>query len=306
METLVVLLRLGQYLGAVLLFGVPLFFALRMPGSRAAISRWPRGVLLAAAVLTAATALGGLVVQTAVIAGSLDEALKPATLSYMVFGSSLGMAFVLRAAAALLAAVLLLALRPGRGNWTLLALVGAAVSASLAWTGHGAATEGARGVVHLLSDIVHALAAGLWLGGLAALGLLLARRRGDPPDDRLAHAALAGFASLGTLAVGLLVATGLLNSWFLIGLDNAARVLESAYGGLLVLKLALFGGMLALAASNRYRLTPNLESALDDGEGLADAVRALRRSLGLESALAVALLLAVAVMGTLAPPAAMG
>ena len=54
METTVVLLRLGQYIGAVLLFGVPLFFAFRMPMSDAAAERWPRTTLLVAAVAMAA------------------------------------------------------------------------------------------------------------------------------------------------------------------------------------------------------------------------------------------------------------
>jgi putative copper resistance protein D len=305
METTVVLLRLGQYIGAVLLFGVPLFFAFRMPMSDAAADRWPRTTLLVAAVATALAALAHLVVQTAIMAGSLSEALKPASLSYVAFGTALGVGFLVRAGAALLAAILLVSLKPGRGGWIALTIVGAEVSASLAWTGHGAATEGAGRWPHLIADVVHALAAGLWLGSLFALFLMLRARHGHAAGAPVTHAALEGFAGLGTLAVVLLTITGLVNSGYLIGLSRLGSLVTTSYGVLLVLKLALFAGMLALAASNRFVLTPQLGSALEDEQTRPLALRRLRRSLALETVLAALLLLVVAIMGTQAPPAAM-
>ncbi len=49
--------------------------------------------------------------------------------------------------------------------------------ASLAWAGHGAATPGPPGDLHLTADFFHLLAAGLWLGTLPPLILLLAEAR---------------------------------------------------------------------------------------------------------------------------------
>jgi putative copper resistance protein D len=204
-----------------------------------------------------------------------------------------------------LAGVLLLVLRPNRASWIGLAILGLVVCASLAWTGHGGATEGAPGVIHLGADVIHAAAAAMWLGALAALGLFLTIPHGDPERDRLTHDALHGFAGMGTLAVGLLVATGLVNTWFLVGPDRLGALLTTPYGLLLTAKLAVFVGMLALAASNRFVLTPCLHRALEDESQKSSAIRALRRSLVLETLLAIILLGLVAVMGTLAPPAAM-
>lgn len=305
LEFAVVLLRLAQYLGAMLLLGVPLFFAFRMPVSGAAVERWPRKTLLIAAFATAIASLAALVLQTAVMAGSMTEALKPASLAYMAFDMEIGRAFLARAVVAALAGVLLLVLRPNRASWIDLTVLGLAVCASLAWTGHGAATEGALGVVHLGADIIHALAAAMWLGALAALGLFLTIPHGDAERDRLTHDALHGFAGMGTLAVGLLVATGLVNTWFLVGPDRLGALLTTPYGLLLTAKLAVFLGMLALAASNRFVLTPCLRRALEDESQKPSAISALQRSLVLETLLAVILLGLVAVMGTLAPPAAM-
>lgn len=45
--------------------------------------------------------------------------------------------------------------------------------ASLVWTGHAGATEGTVGALHRVSDIVHMIAAALWLGGIAAFAVML-------------------------------------------------------------------------------------------------------------------------------------
>ena len=66
-------------------------------------------------------------------------------------------------------------------GWTAL-LLAAAMLASLAWAGHGASTPGPAGDLHLAADLCHLLAAGLWLGTLLPLVLLLAEgRRTRPP-----------------------------------------------------------------------------------------------------------------------------
>src|SRR3546814_1677160 len=82
---------------------------------------------------------------------------------------------------------------------------------SLAEAGEDAGTEGGAGMVHLGADILHLLAAGAWVGALAAL--LLMASRASPTDDavyvRALHRALDGFAGVGTAIVGLIVVTGL-------------------------------------------------------------------------------------------------
>ncbi len=114
---------------------------------------------------------------------------------------------------------------------------------------------------------------------------------------------LHGFSGIGSALVAVLVATGLVNSWFLVGLDHVRDLLSSTYGILLVLKIAAFTVMLALAASNRVRLTPDLRRALDGGSTEV-AIAALRRSVAIEAAAGGLVLALVAVLGTLAPPSA--
>ena len=64
----------------------------------------------------------------------------------------------------------------GRGPWLGVVTIAAGLALSaLAWTGHGAAGEGAIGWAHLLADILHLIAAGAWVGALIGLMLLVVR-----------------------------------------------------------------------------------------------------------------------------------
>ena len=302
-EVAVIALRWLQYSGAVVLLGVPLFLLYSFRGGDGPNLVWARPTLMVAATVVALGSLAALVAQTAVMAGSLSEALKPASLSFMVTGMALGMAMVARAVVAGLALVAIAALKPGRVVWIVLATVGVIVSASFAWTGHGAATEGPGGLLHLTAAIIHAVSASLWLGALAALTMLLLRR--TTPDDPAIHRALRGFAGLGTLAVALLALSGLGNSWFMIGPARIAGLATSLYGQLLIAKLVLFALMLVLAAENRFRLTPGLGLVLAGGEDPRPALQRLRRSVVAETLVGAVLIAVVAIMGTLAPPSAM-
>ena len=175
--------------------------------------------------------------------------------------------------------------------------------ASHGWE-HGAATEGVAGIVHLLSDIIHSLAAAVWIGALVAfVFLLLPDRRASYMDESL-YESLRQFSGIGSGTVAALVVTGLVNSWFLVGLNRLTDFWTTLYGQVLLAKLIVFLGMLGLAASNRYRLTPALGDALDSGIFRIEAFSALRRSLILETVAAFAVLGLVAWLGTLAPVSA--
>ena len=303
LEIAVIALRWLQYSGAVALLGVPLFLLYSFRDSKHPNLAWARPTMMFAALLVALGSLISLVAQTAVMAGSLAVAVKPASLSFMVSGTALGMAMLARGIVALFALLVVVVLKPGKALQGLMVAAGLIVAASFAWTGHAGSTEGTGGLVHVSADVIHAIAAALWLGSLGALTVLLLRRTG--PDDRAIHRSLNGFAGLGTLAVSLLVLTGLVNSWFLVSPARVGDLGSSLYGQLLIAKLVLFGLMLALAASNRFRLTPALGSALDAADTSASALSELKRSLVLETGLGLALLGVIAVMGTLPPPASL-
>jgi len=108
---------------------------------------------------------------------------------------------------------------------------------------------------------------------------------------------------VGTIVVALLIVTGLVNSWILVGPHGVGQLSGNQYIRLLAIKLALFAAMLGLAAINRFRLTPALRRDLQAGSMPVGALRALRRSIALEFGLATSVLAIVAWLGTLMPPA---
>ncbi len=302
--------RLIQFAAATVLFGAPLFFLYGLRarvGDEPARLGWPRwGLALAGAALLAG-AVVSLGARTASMTGEPAAAFQSDSLWEVMSGTQFGLVVAARLGLATAAILHLLLMRPSRRLWGMLAGLGAGALASFAWTGHGAADDGVAGGVHLGADIIHLLAAGVWLGALAVLAALLLRAARQPPDRwalRTLHRGLEGFSGMGTAVVALLLLTGLVNSWFLIGPDHLSALATSAYGLLLVAKVVLFAGMLGLAAINRFRLTPGLGAALA-GASPEPALVALRRSILLETAAAIAVLALVGLLGTLAPPAAM-
>lgn len=288
------------------LFGSSLFLLYALPkagvGSGAEL-RWSRRVLFWAAGVVLVASVLGLLAHTSILAGSISEGMTISSLSAVMTSMSMGPSTVIRAGAAALA-LFLLTRAPGRAMWWVCAGLGAVICASFPWMGHGAATEGAPGLLHLTADIVHLLAAGVWIGALVVFTLLLRPRPPSADLDSVLHRALHGFSGVGAGLVAVLVASGLVNSWFLVGPTRVSGLWTTPYGQLLSLKIVLFVGMLALAAANRFRLAPALGAAMDGGQESRQALDALRRSLHIETALSLLVLGLVAWLGTLAPVSA--
>jgi putative copper export protein/mono/diheme cytochrome c family protein len=199
--------------------------------------------------------------------------------------------------------VLLHRARALRSRITLLQAASVIASASfisLAWTGHAAATPGA---VHLAADAIHRLAAGLWLGGLIALAAFFAVTGGKADSAWLAVLAegTRRFSLLGMIAVGTLLLSGIINSWFLVGTIPA--LVGTDYGHLLLAKIGLFAIMVLLAAINRGRLTPRIAGS-DAGRregGALSALRSLRRNALLEAGIGAVVLVIVSALGAVPP-----
>lgn len=154
-------------------------------------------------------------------------------------------------------------------------LPAAAAMALHAASGHAAA---AGDPVLLASVLAHVLAAGAWIGGLPALWRGLAA--GTEP--RLLHR----FATLGLACVLTLAGTATVQALQLAG--GPLGLIGTAYGHLLLLKLALFAGLIALALRHRFAGLPPDR---------------LRRSILIETALGVATLLAASLLSGLPPGA---
>ena len=181
-------------------------------------------------------------------------------------------------------------------------VLAAALLISLAGVGHSQVEEGMAGMVHVVSDAAHLLAAGAWLGGLVPLVLILSsydRDREVPPaTDHLDHV-LMRFSGMGYVAVAILIGSGLVNSWYLVG--NITALPTTQYGQLLLAKLALFAGMLLLAVINRFWLVPSMSKARAQGAGSSFRTDRLRTHVLGEQFLGLVILMIVSVLGTIRP-----
>lgn len=294
-----IVMRWALVADLMLLFGVPLFAVYSPAGVNAKITVPLRPAIAWIALVGILLSVLEIAILAAAMSGVPVAQVDAATLSMLVTQTAVGAAFLVRLAATALAFVLALQRSDRRAIVLAKALCGAVALGSLAWSGHGVMDDGRVGTLHLVADIVHLLAAGVWVGALASLlWVLITPQQGSTAAS---HRALAGFASVGTASVALVLVSGMINSWLLVGPSNVLSLGRSLYGQLLLIKLALFAGMIALAAINRFRLTPALGAARTPDDALL-ALRRLRGSLTLETIAAFAILGLVAWLGTLEPP----
>jgi putative copper resistance protein D len=182
------------------------------------------------------------------------------------------------------------------------AIIATTLLGSLAWAGHAGATLGVERSIHLTADAAHLIAAGLWPGGLLPLTLVLLQAcRSSQLSLLLAASAITRrFSALSLLVVAALAATGLTNSYFLVGSLHA--LVTTGYGRLLTLKVLLFVIMISFGACNLLRFKPQLALANEQNAKQRDALRKLMRNVIAELCIGTLIVLIVGALGATPPP----
>jgi putative copper resistance protein D len=174
----------------------------------------------------------------------------------------------------------------------------AGLTGTLAWAGHAAGGLGIEGIVHPAADFLHLVAAAAWVGTLFPLALLLGAVRHDAASVAIARTATMRFSTFGIASVGTLMVTGSINTWYLAG--SIPALADTDYGRLLLIKIALFFGMIAIAGVNRVRLTPRLSQGASM-TAAHDTLRQLRRNTLIEVSAGAIIIAIVAVLGVTPP-----
>jgi putative copper resistance protein D len=249
----------------------------------------------------------GFALQAASMAGlPLARALTLDTLS-AALTTQYGWGWLLRQVLLILLAVLLAPLmRPvwrAAGVYYAGFTLAAALLASLVIASHAAAGEGTMLVVQLVADMSHLLAAGIWLGALIPLALLLSwcRRNDLAWSGAVAQEATRRFSLMGIATVSTLLVTGLFNAWQLVG--GIPQLVGTSYGRLLLIKLGMLLPLLALAAINLLYIKPRMLviAPYRSGTEFRDLLTRLRRNAVGEAGIGTAVLLVVAMLGVTAP-----
>ncbi len=175
----------------------------------------------------------------------------------------------------------------GRAACIAAAVLVAAALALQADLGHAGAAVGAVGVGLLTSESLHLIAAGMWLGGLLPL-LILTVSLPRP----LAGSAARRFTAVGLPAVLVLIATALVQGDALVG--GLPGLFGTDYGHVVLVKLALFAVLLALALVNRFVLTARFEQARAGRAALAFAI-------GIEAVAGIGVVMAASLLASQEP-----
>jgi len=210
--------------------------------------RWWHLIALAALLLTSVGELG-VRVQT-MSGGSLAAAIPavPLVLTRTHFGTI----WIGRTAA--LGLLLLLAFVPWPGARGLSALLALGVTLTTSLTGHAA--DWGDLSLRVFADWAHALAAAIWTGGLGALALVALARCSAWPPALVARIARR-FSRLAGLCLLFVVCSGLYNAW--VQVRAWSPLWMTTYGRVLLAKLVIALGLVALGAVNRYAIIPRLD-----------------------------------------------
>jgi len=265
--------------------------------------RFARRLLL----LVFLTGLASFWLQIVAVSGvSFVAALDPTVMAGVLIGTRYGLVWSMRMALLLFLEVTLN--RVERGESAIARRVGfffaALLVAAPVFASHAAAGEGIWLGVQLAVAALHLLAASAWLGGLAMFGWFLLWLTSVEQNWRakVFQSATGRFSALGLFCVTVLIVAGAYNAWTLVG--AVPPLVGTAYGRLLLIKLALLLPLVAVAAVNLLKVKPRVLAlrAEQAGRGVADLMRRLRRNVTGEALLGAAVLIVVGMM-SVTPPA---
>jgi putative copper resistance protein D len=245
------------------------FFLLLLAGRPASdfMRGWEQRVLFSARCLVIMALASGLAVlagQAGLFEGRPEAALEPRAIWHAMLDTRPGFLWMVRHGLLIVLAAFLfsggdVATRrdwiAARGEAFLLAAFALVLIGS---SGHVAASSESpwpQGI-----DMAHLLAAGIWVGGLPPLALLLygASQHASGPDPRAVRT-MQRFSRVALIAVVILTSSGLASAWLLVG--GIAGLVGTAHGLLLLAKIAVLVPALLLAAASRAML-PALASPI--------------------------------------------
>lgn len=241
-----------------------------------------RRVLVVAAAAGLLAALAAIGLEGAVGGGtSIGAALKWPVI-HDVLDTRFGAVYAIAAGLWLLA-----------GAWTLAGGAFAPLAVPLgalvflpALSGH-ADTQSPVGLM-FTANVLHVLSMSAWLGGIAALVLVLrsATRRVEVDErTRLLASVVVRFSALAGFAFAVLLATGVAQG--IVEVNSVSALIDTAFGRAVLIKLVLFGVLVVFGWFNRSRLLPALREA---GDVPRRAGVLLRNTLRMELALGAVVL----------------
>jgi putative copper export protein/mono/diheme cytochrome c family protein len=217
-------------------------------------SQWEQRVLRWGCFAAVGALVSGVVVmsiQTALFEGRPAASLEPHAILLAVLDTRLGLVWMAREGVLIVLVVFLVlsSRTDGQENW-IAARIQTFLLATLALASIGISshlTALSETPWSQVATVLHLMSAGVWLGGLPPLALLLnsVGKKAVTPEPYVARALLL-FLRVSFLMVLVLAASGVASAWSLVG--GVAGLVGTTYGLLLLSKLFVFVLALLLAA----------------------------------------------------------
>jgi len=153
------------------------------------------------------------------------------------------------------------------------------------------------------ADVLHVLAASVWVGGIACLLLALpaaTRQLERPQRSRLLLATLIRFSPVALVSVIVIAATGVIQAY--IDVRSLHALFHSAYGTLIIAKTVLLLVLIGVGWINRERVIPAFKRITGAGESPGAGGVLARRTMRVEFALMLGVLGVTAALVSYAPP----
>jgi copper transport protein len=290
-----------QFVGVALAGGMLVFRALVLAPSRRVLgeagtreARVTTVVAAAGAVVALhAGVLGFLVGAYPIVGGGLSGLINT-EIEPIRAGTHLGQAWTLTTFAWLGVLMLLVAswVSPRRREQLLggAGVLGLLIAFGLSWASHPAS----RGTLALLADYAHLVAAALWVGGVVAITIMVAKARSLPRStrDAIARRSVLRFSKL---ALPTVVAVGLFGIYLAVReLPSPSALFSTGYGVMLLVKTAIVLGALALGAYHRRFVVPRIANGAP--------AASIRSTIVFEMGLLLVVLALAATLSQTAPP----
>ncbi|WP_159731444.1 CopD family protein [Methylosinus sp. Ce-a6] len=293
--------RWAQFTAATLLVGAslfPFYASPRRPDANwASVAKVMRPLLTASTLVATFSALLWVGVSIVDLVQDVGGLFDTETLRAYFLETSFGKVWAFRVIAAIMLSLAALVARrrlfaPNRATVLIVALA-ATLLASQAWIGHPASLPGHERWIVTAAYGLHVVGGAVWLGALPPLGLLLAHslRTGG---GFAAELALRRFSPVGMLSVAAILLGGVVNA--LPRAQSLESFVASGWGRIVIFKFAAASAMIAIAAVNRFVLTPRLSTHSNGG------MIALARNVALEQCAGLAILTASSLLAVVHPP----
>jgi copper transport protein len=152
--------------------------------------------------------------------------------------------------------------------------------ATWSFAGHAAVSDPAWAA--LTNDVVHLAAGATWFAGIVILAVSLPdvwQNKERLDRLRILSAVVSRFSRLALIAIGIVAATGTLNSFF--NLESPGDLVDSGYGITLSIKIVIFLGIVVLGAVNHFVVRRRLRRAAEDGSS-SDPYALFRKTIATE------------------------